>query len=161
MLNLRDSRAGLTRCRLRLTELEFDVIHIAGIKQKATDELSSLPISVGDRTPLKNDFPLIAIEATHNLADVHIQKIDPYQSIIVSLNGNSIEVSLGGPPTVVKFLVEHAWETFCKTASLQVGCQASEHFLGHSKLLKRPPIIEKAAPIFFSESLLRRILYLS
>lgn len=56
--------ATLSRWRLRVQELEFDVVHRAGMKHQVTDALSQLGKSLEDRTDLKDEVRVIFLEAT-------------------------------------------------------------------------------------------------
>lgn len=56
----------MARCRLRLSEFEFDVIPRARIKKQAADTLSGLPRDTADSNPIEDDILIVAIDATSN-----------------------------------------------------------------------------------------------
>lgn len=49
----------LARRCLRLSEFVFDVVHSAGIKQQAADELSRLKTKGEEVTPLNDEVPVL------------------------------------------------------------------------------------------------------
>lgn len=57
--------------------------------------------------------------------------------------------------------MEQAQDTFCKTATLQVGCQRSALHLDHYGFLIRKSIVDKATLVGVLELLRKRMLYLS
>ena len=56
-----DATGKLARWRLRLAELEFDVVHHAGFINKAADALCRLETDGEDTTPLNDDMPVFLI----------------------------------------------------------------------------------------------------
>lgn len=94
ILNLTQVTIRLARGRLRLPKFAVEVVHRAGIRHQAADALSRVPATANDKTPLeddntpvKNDLPLLAIVAMHNLADTHIFVIDTNEEDIMLLDG--------------------------------------------------------------------------
>lgn len=51
----------LSRCRLRLSEFEFDIVPSAGMKQKAVDALLSLTTKGDNKTALVDDIPVLTV----------------------------------------------------------------------------------------------------
>ena len=59
-----DATGKLARWQLRLSELEFDVVHRAVIKHQAADALSRLETSGADDSSLQDEIPVLLCEAT-------------------------------------------------------------------------------------------------
>lgn len=60
-MNLANVIGSLTRWRLRLFELNFNVVHGAGIKHQAADALLRLPAEEVDNTPLEDMLPVFKL----------------------------------------------------------------------------------------------------
>lgn len=57
LLNMADATHKLARWRLRLEEMDVEVVHRVGIKHQATDALPRFETEVEDRLPLGDDLP--------------------------------------------------------------------------------------------------------
>ena len=64
LLNMDSATGQLARWRLRLAEFDYSVEFRPGIKNQAPDALSRLPTDGTDKTPLKDDIPVLAINIT-------------------------------------------------------------------------------------------------
>lgn len=63
-----DATGKLTRWRLRLSELELDVVHRARVKHYAVDALSRLPTSGADETMIDGKTTLLLLKSTQTTA---------------------------------------------------------------------------------------------
>lgn len=61
ILTKADPTRKLTRCRLRLWELEFDIVYPASIKHRGADVLSHCKAKVESRTPLDGNVSVLII----------------------------------------------------------------------------------------------------
>lgn len=64
ILNLSESSERLSRWRLRLSEIDFEVVHRAEVKQQTADDLPRLPTDGADTTALKDALPLPVLHTT-------------------------------------------------------------------------------------------------
>lgn len=64
ILNMSDATGKMEIWRLRLSELELDVVHRAGVKHQAAEALSRLPFSGDDETTIEDEIPLLWVENT-------------------------------------------------------------------------------------------------
>lgn len=62
ILILSDGTDRLARWNLRPSEFDFDVVHRAGIKHQAVNEISCVRTTVEDQTYLHDDLYVLAIE---------------------------------------------------------------------------------------------------
>lgn len=79
VLILTDSTGQRARWRVRLSQLELNVVHRAGIKHWAADGLSPLETASKDRNPLEHDLPPYLIHNVNGLCtSVNIIAHDEY-----------------------------------------------------------------------------------
>lgn len=83
ILNMEDATGKPARWRLRLKELEFDVVNRAGIKNQAADVLYGLETEEEDTADLKDEFYVILFVKLNTstvtlLLPVHLENIGPY-----------------------------------------------------------------------------------
>lgn len=69
MLSLVDTCGRLPRWRPRMSELELEVVHQAGIEHQAANAMSRTATDGADMTPTENDIPIAVIDATSNHKD--------------------------------------------------------------------------------------------
>lgn len=86
--------------------------------------------------------------------------IDTAMDDIIPMDENHTEFSLDTSTTKSEFLMEQAQNIYCRTATLQIGCQAFELYLDHRGLLFCKSIVDKAMTVVAPDSLQKRIFYL-
>lgn len=72
---------------------------------------------------------------------------------LTSLENDNTEVSLAKATKETDFLMEPAQPTFCKTVTLQIGCQKSEFLLENSSRLIRKVTVDETKRTVVPESL--------
>lgn len=70
ILNVTVSNAGIARWRLRLPEIEIDVLHRVEIRHQVADAQSQLPTTGESRKPFENDLPIPAINVIENEREI-------------------------------------------------------------------------------------------
>lgn len=157
ILNLIGSTGRLQSWRLRISEFEFYDVYRASINHQAADALSRLRRLSKDKTPLKDNLPILVVHASDsNLANVDIV-ITAISKIVPLTATDAPSVNL--PPTENEFIFQQANALHCKTASVKVGHHNSELHSDHRALLVCKLTVCNDAQIVVPASLHERIFH--
>lgn len=104
VVDMYDSRTGkLTRWRLRVKELKFDVLHRPGAQHIAPDVRLSLPTLGYDAKPIDDDVSVFVIMDTNHLIYPWLDH-DPIKDPVVILNVTEVETDSKDTPTTLRVL---------------------------------------------------------
>lgn len=114
-LNLAYFKGRFTRRRLRLSELDFEVVHRTGAKHQAVNALLRLAINGKDTSPLEVDIQLLAI-----YTPIHIPEDKSTNDAFVA-SAHLLQLL-----TLTGSLCAQASDTYCFMGHAQVGHPNSE-----------------------------------
>lgn len=179
ILNLTNIAGRLARWRIRLSKSHFDVIHLVRTENQAADALYRLRTHAAhrigtnhqsadallclrtlreDKKLLKDNLPILAVDASNdNDSNAHIIYTPGKHIIQLSVK---VALSVTSRPTENDFIVERASDSYCREVSEQYSHPNSEFQWNQSGFLLRYSTINNATQIVAPASPRKHVLHL-
>lgn len=129
---MKEAMGKISRWPLQLSELVFDIVQRAEIKDRAANALSLLRTKVEDTTPLHDKVPVMTVslfcqhssklpgDNEHDFIKESQDKFISFLTDVLALteNGDGIQTSI---PTFLEFIREQSKDRDCRIAIFAVG----------------------------------------
>lgn len=112
----------------------MDVVKLAEIKHQAADALSRLQAIGKDRTPLREDLQMLAIDTTENEEEIRISGANFDETL--SLNSQSPQTD-NTQPSEEEMILEEANDNYNRVPATKAGHSYLEFTMDKKSLLKR------------------------